>query len=80
MKNLHKKELRFKFKEDSKLTNRKIRAVNGNRMQSFHVAHWNLGAKKWPHKLVEIEALLNEKQPDLCFVSEANLWINTPST
>ena len=29
------------------------------------------------NKTEEIELLLSEKQPDLCFITEANLWENT---
>ena len=33
-----------------------------------------VGPKKWPNKKLEIESLLLEKSPDLCFISEANIW------
>ena len=28
----------------------------------------------WKNKLIEVEALLLEQKPDLCFITEANLW------
>ena len=43
-------------------------------MESLKIIHWNGGAKLWKNKIVEIEALLLEQKPDLCFVTEANLW------
>ena len=30
----------------------------------------------WPNKLLEIETLIQWRKPDLCFISEANLWNN----
>ena len=41
------------------------------------VVHWNLGSRMWRNKKEEIELLLEEFKPDLCFVTEANLWKNT---
>ena len=38
------------------------------------VLHWNLGARKWHNKLDDIQILLNDCKPDLCYISEANLW------
>ena len=73
-----KRERKTPVKEAGKITNSKIRAVHGNRTQCFRVIHWNLGSKHWTKKLVEIEGLLNEKKPELCFITEANLWVNTP--
>ena len=43
---LHSREVRFKFRESNKLSNSRTRARNGNRTQSFHIVHWNLGSKK----------------------------------
>ena len=53
--------------------NREVRARNGNNVQQLRILHWNMGSKEWKSKTVEIEALLVEKQPDMCFISEANL-------
>ena len=38
--------------------------------------HWNVESKLWTNKLIDLELLLDEKCPDTCFVSEANLWDN----
>ena len=60
----------------SKILNRMVRMRNGNRTSNTNlsVIHWNGGAKRWENKLLEIECLLRSKDPDLCFISEANLW------
>ena len=59
-----------------KLRNRRIRARNGNRNSNsiLKVLNWNTGSKLWQNKLLEVENLLVDKQPDICYVSEANLW------
>ena len=57
-----------------KILNKMRRSTNGNIGDSLKVIHWNLGARLWTNKLEEIELLLTEKKPDLCFLSEANLW------
>ena len=62
------------FLESNKLKNRKQKMKNGNRKESYKIIHWNLGAKRWNKKLTEIELLLSEQKPDLCFISEANMW------
>ena len=54
--------------------NRRQKAMNGNRNNCLKVVQWNMGAKLWKNKLDEIELALSEHKPDLCFISEANLW------
>ena len=48
------------------------------RPSKFKVVHWNAGSKLWENKLDIIENLLSDKKPDLCFISEANLWSHVP--
>ena len=60
-----------------KLQNKKMKIQNGNIEKKISIIHWNIGARLWTNKLDEIELLLSDKQPDLCFISEANLWANT---
>ena len=60
--------------------NARIKSYNGNRMNLINIAHWNAGNSKWETKRIEIEALVLQKQPDLLFVSEANLWDNLDSS
>ena len=56
--------------------NKLQKVINGNRSMNLQlkVLHWNLGARKWHNKLDDIQILLNDCKPDLCYISEANLW------
>ena len=67
----------------NKCRNRKIKTVNGNRgggiKHTLKIVHWNAGGSWWEAKKEEIEALIFETEPDLLFISEANLRLNTPS-
>ena len=60
----------------TKILNRIVRARNGNRSSSntLKVIHWNAGSRLWENKTTEIESLVLQLQPDLCYISEANLW------
>ena len=62
----------------NKVMNTNVKSVNGNRASrsNLNIIHCNGGAKKWQHKILEIESLLAEKDPDMCYISEANLWNN----
>ena len=68
------------FRKDgrSEETHKKINKLqkirNGNRVEQLKIIHWNLGSKLWCNKLEDIELLLSEFKPDLCYISEANLW------
>ena len=46
---------------------------NGNTVNKISIIHWNMGSRLWENKLEELELLLSEKKPDLCFISEANI-------
>ena len=54
--------------------NSRMRSYNGNRLNLIKLVHWNAGNSKWESKRIELEALVLEKQPDILFISEANLW------
>ena len=57
--------------------NRQVKTRNGNCTKNvLKIIHWNAGAKLWLNKRTELEALLLEISPDICFISEANLWSN----
>ena len=60
----------------NKIMNKLVKSKNGNRNDrtNLNIIHWNGGARKWENKLEEIESLVREKNPDLCYISEANLW------
>ena len=62
----------------SRIMNKDNRATNGNIRTNpqLHLIHWNAGARLWHNKLITIEALLVEKQPDICIITEANLWVD----
>ena len=62
----------------SKIQNSRTRAKNGNITRQLRVIHWNMGAKLWSNKLELIELVLLDKKPDVFFISEANLWQETP--
>ena len=62
----------------SRLANKRIRTVNGNRVNNMKIVHWNLGSRRWENKTDDIEALINEMEVDMCFISEANLWSEVP--
>ena len=60
----------------TKILNRIVKARNGNRCNSnrLKVIHWNAGSRLWENKTTEIESLMQQLKPDLCYISEANLW------
>ena len=61
-----------------KQLNKQQHTINGNISGgNLKVAHWNLGSKLWSNKRQEIELLLEQYKPDLCFITEANLWKDT---
>ena len=61
-----------------KILNRRKRAINGNG-QDLKIEHWNGGSKLWQNKKDELELLLSQRKPDLCFISESNLWAGLAS-
>ena len=66
---------------NSRLRNSKVRAVNGNRgqfKQTLRLFHWNTGNGWWESKLDEVLAVIEEKDPDIFVVTEANLRANIP--
>ena len=60
----------------NKVRNRIVKARNGNIESKNHlkIIHWNAGSRLWANKLGEIENLLLDLKPDVCYISEANLW------
>ena len=60
----------------SKAMNKLAHSTNGNigTSSQLNIIHWNAGSKLWSNKLLEIEVLVTEKNPDLCYITEANLW------
>ena len=64
----------------NKVRNRRIKMQNGNRdsRNLLKIYHWNMGSSLWVNKKVEIDALILEKNPDLFFISEYNLYDSVP--
>ena len=60
----------------AKIRNRNVRSRNGNIIPKIKIIHWNVGGRLWSNKTVDIEALCLQEKPNLCFISEANLWAN----
>ena len=66
----------------SKMRNIIVRARNGNRggiRQTIKLIHWNMGNGWWEGKIAEIEAAIIDFDPDLFFITEANLRADIPS-
>ena len=63
-----------KHHDSAKIKNREVRSKNGNIIPKIKIIHWNVGARLWCNKITDIEALLLQEKPQLCFISEANLW------
>ena len=60
----------------NKMMNKITRAKNGNGRHSktVKVLHWNAGSCHWENKTTQIESFLLEHSPDICIISEANIW------
>ena len=57
-----------------KIRNKKVKMMNGNINKTIKVVHWNLGSRYWNNKLEDIQHLVDEMNPDLAYISEANLF------
>ena len=58
----------------NKVRNKLIKSVNGNGVGNMvKILHWNTGSKFWKRKRETLEDLMLERDPDLLFVSEANM-------
>ena len=70
----HKRWIQRLHSPSHKELNKSQKIRNGNRTEQLKIIHWNGGSRLWKNKKVELEALLLEQEPDLCFITEANLW------
>ena len=59
----------------NKIRNKNIRTINGNSRKALDIMHWNLGSTYWIRKTHHIQQLVDEKCPDLLYISEANLFL-----
>ena len=57
----------------NKIRNNLIKQRNGNGKNTLSISHWNLGSKLWKNKRNQIQALVDQDNPDVLFISEANL-------
>ena len=66
------------WSHSSKYRNKQKKILNGNIPIKKNVTaiHWNMGAKFWHHKKLEIEAITQIHQPELFCISEANQHVN----
>ena len=62
----------------NKIRNNRMKQTNGNGKNTLSVCHWNLGSKKWKNKRNQIQALVDHQNPDIIYISEANLDDLTP--
>ena len=63
----------------TKKMNKVMKVYNGNiKSHNIKVMEWNIGNKKWRNKVTEVQALVNEYSPDICFITEANMHNDTP--
>ena len=52
---------------------KKMENRNGSLRQHINTIHWNMGAKQWQRKVLEIEAVILQFTPDIFIISEANM-------
>ena len=58
----------------SRKRNNEIRCINGNIRKAVTVVHWNMGNKFWRNKVPDIQHMLQDRSPDIAFISEANIF------
>ena len=59
--------------------NSNIKQKNGNiKKNIMKIMQWNAGHKKWSNKVTEIQALVDQYDPEVCYITEANMGNETP--
>ena len=66
--------MEVQWKPSHRLKNKKVKIVNGNIKNTLKVTHCNIGNKFWVRKVTEIQNILQTRQSDILFVSEANIF------
>ena len=61
-----------------KSRNKNMKIYNGNGKKCISVMYWNLGPSFWDKKREEVQLLADSHNPDYLFISEANLFADTP--
>ena len=60
--------------------NKLVKILNGNRTKkSLKILHWNIRSRFWINKQEEIQCVVDEQDPDIMFVTEANLFKEDPN-
>ena len=54
--------------------NKKMENGNGKTQKAIKIVQWNLGAKRWENKIDIIKHLIEDFDPDVACISEANLY------
>ena len=54
--------------------NKKVKSLNGNIKNGIKIVHWNLGSRYWDKKVNDIQLLVDEMNPEIAIISEANLF------
>ena len=67
-------DLYYIYKLKHKVHNKFVKVYNGNTKVTIKTIHWNIGNRFWKHKINDIEHTINEFNPDLFLISEANLF------
>ena len=63
-----------------KILNKMIKSYKGNRKSCVSLMHWNLGSCYWDKKKDDVQHLADQFSPDYLFISEANLFQDTPES
>ena len=66
-------EWSYEWKMIKKQMNKLQHSLNGNN-NTVSIYHWNLGSRSWSRKLEDIQAAVDDLNPDYMFISESNLW------
>ena len=61
--------------------NKRKKIINGNGKlrQNPTAIHWNMGSKNWEKKILEIQIVIQEFDPDIMIISEANMKLSLPA-
>ena len=73
--NIHRGDIVGKWKFKHKTSNKQMEIEHGNGKKALNIIHWNMGSKLWAKKTDEVCYLLTDYNPDVCIISEANLYI-----
>ena len=66
-----------------KLRNKMVKIVHGNGEErkdkcSLNIMQWNIGSRHWQRKRDQVQAMADERSPDIFTITEANLFNGTP--